>query len=69
MSMTKKGLSFVIFLAFLAVVGGMTMLGGAGSIIIYNILTAIQDWSELIALGIALGLFFYFMPGRKQMDV
>ena len=69
MSWTKKGLSLVIFIAFLAVVGAMAMLGTSGSLIIYNILTAITEWSELIALGIALGLFFYFMPSGKQMSV
>lgn len=61
---TKKTIALVIVLALLAVTGGMSMLGTNGSIAVYNILYAVRQWSELIALGIALGLFFYFMPGK-----
>lgn len=62
MSFTKKTIGYVIVLALLAVVSGMTMLAGSGSIALFNTLEAIKDWSELIALGIALGLFYWFMP-------
>lgn len=61
-----KGLALVIFVAFLGVVGGMTMLGTAGSIVIYNITTSLQDWSELIGMGVALGLFLVFLPIAKK---
>lgn len=61
---TRKTIALVIVLALLGVTMGMSMLGTDGSIAIYNILHAIQEWSELIALGIALGLFFYFMPTK-----
>ena len=63
---TKKTISLVIVLALLAVTGSMAMLGANGSIAIYNILYAVRQWSELIALGIALGLFFYFMPTKYK---
>lgn len=61
---TKKTISLVIVLALLAVTAGMSMLSGSGSTALANILDAISDWSELIALGVALGLFFYFMPKK-----
>ncbi len=61
---TKKTIALVIVLALLAITGSMSMLGTAGSVALYNILSAIRDWSELIALGVALGLFFYFMPTK-----
>ncbi len=63
---TKKTIALVIVLALLAITGSMSMLGTAGSIALYNILSAIRDWSELIALGVALGLFFYFMPTKYK---
>lgn len=69
-NMLGKGLALVIFIAFLAVVGGMGMLGTAGSIIVYNILVALQDWSELIGMGVALALFIAFIPvARKKLGI
>lgn len=65
-SMAGKILGLVIVLALLGVVGVMTMLGSSGSIVIFNILTALAQWSQLITLGVALGLFFYFLPNIKS---
>lgn len=65
-----KGLTLIIFIVFLGVAGAMGVLGTAGSIIVYNILSALQDWSELIGMGIALGLFISFLPmARKKLGL
>lgn len=65
-TMAGKVLGLVIVLVLLAVVGGMTMLGASGSIVIFNILDALADWSGLIALGVSMGLFFWFLPNIKS---
>ena len=65
-SMPGKILGLVIVLALLGVVGVMTILGASGSIVIFNIVTALAQWSQLIALGVALGIFFYFLPSIKN---
>jgi len=44
------------------------MLGANGSILVYNILDALVDWSGLIALGVALGVFYFFMPTSKKFN-
>ena len=62
---TKKTIAYVIVLALLAVTAGMTMLAGSGSTALANTIDAIAEWSELIALGIAMGLFFWFMPSES----
>lgn len=64
-TMAGKVLGLVIILVLLAVVGGMAMLGTSGSLVIYNILTSLAQWSGLIALGVSLGLFFWFLPSLK----
>lgn len=53
-------------IAVLAVVGSMAMLGTNGSLIIYNILNELKNWTGLIALGVALGVFYFFMPSTKK---
>ena len=63
---TSKVLGLVIVLALLGVVGGMTLLGTNGSLVIFNIVSSLAQWSQLIALGVALGIFFYFMPNTKK---
>ena len=60
--MSSKVLGLVIILVLLAVVGGMTMLGASGSLVIYAILSSLSQWGGLIALGVALGIFFWFLP-------
>jgi len=67
-SQTGKVLGLVIMIAVLAVVGSMAMLGANGSILVYNILDALVDWSGLIALGVALGVFYFFMPTSKKFN-
>lgn len=65
-SQTGKVLGLVIMIAVLAVVGSMAMLGTNGSLIVWNILDALTDWAGLIALGVALGIFYFFMPSTKK---
>lgn len=55
-------------IAVLAVVGSMAMLGTNGSLIVYGIIDALADWSGLIALGVALGVFYFFMPSSKKFS-
>lgn len=64
--MPGKILGLVIVIALLGVVGVMTMLGSQGSIVVYAITSGLAQWSQLIALGVALGIFFYFLPNLKK---
>jgi hypothetical protein len=47
----------------------MTLLGANGSIVIFAITAGLGQWAQLIALGVALGIFFYFMPSKKSMKL
>lgn len=66
---TGKVLGLVIMLALLGVVGTMSLLGANGSIVIFAITAGLDQWAQLIALGVALGIFFYFMPSKKSMKL
>jgi hypothetical protein len=66
---TGKVLGLVIMLALLGVVGTMSLLGANGSIVIFAITAGLGQWAQLIALGVALGIFFYFMPSKKSMKL
>ena len=58
---SNRAWELVFTLILLAVVGGMTILGTAGSTVIYAIQVALQDWGELLALGFAVGMTMVFM--------
>jgi hypothetical protein len=61
---TKKGMAFAMFLIFMGVIGGMTILGANGSIIIYGLTAGLVTWTDLLSLSIAMGLIAYF-GGRR----
>ena len=66
-AVTKKGLALAFFLILMAVISTMTILGTDGSLIIYNVIHSLVDWSSLIGLGLALGLVYMF--GGKRMGI
>lgn len=66
-AITKKGLGFAMFLIFMAVIGGMTILGTDGSVLIYTVVNSLVDWGQLIGLGMALGLVALF--GGKRLGL
>ena len=65
-SITNKGMKFALFLIFMAVIGGMTILGTDGSVIVYAVIHSLVDWAELIGLGLALALIGIFSASRKK---
>jgi len=50
----------------MTVANGLAILAGSGSTALSNILTQIASFSDLIALGVALGVMLSFMPSLKR---
>jgi len=66
-AITRKGLSFALFLIFMGVIGAMAILGTDGSIVIYTVTHSLVAWGELIGLGLALAVVKMF--GGKALGL
>jgi hypothetical protein len=60
-------MAFAMFLIFMGVIGGMSILGTNGSILIYGLVAGLVTWVDIIALAVALGVVAFF--GGKRLGL